>query len=267
MRLLLSSKCDAERLSEIAKRNMNVRYCHLIDTLFYKQKEVPEPICIGTEYLEEALGLNKGVIILVPHYGCFGSVGYSLFCRGYRFYQLLTLYPQNIYRKINLLDSAVMRAKAQCWSHPDVINIYYRPGHYMRQIYRILKENGILIMYADGSRGEKFDLFDFMGSKIRFSTGPAEIAARTGAALLPAFSITDEDTLHRIYIERPISVNGKDSIRESTSTYVKLLENYVEKYPQQWHTWIRLSQINNGIIEPSVKTVKLEEYYSPADRS
>lgn len=264
MSLLMSPKYEKKIISEIAKHNIAIRYCHLIDTLFYRQKGVPEPICTGMEQLEDALKFNKGVIILVPHYGCFGSVAYTLFCRGYKFHQLLTLYPQNIYRKINVIDSAVVRAKARCWSHPDVINIYYRPGHYMRQIYRVLKENGILIMYADGSRGEKFDLFDFMGSKIRFSTGPAEIAARTGAALLPAFSITD-DGLHRITIESPLFVKGKDAIRESTLAYVKLLERYVETYPGQWHTWMRLSKMKEGIIEPSVRSVQFDEFYSPAD--
>lgn len=244
---------------------MYIRCCHIIDSLFYSYKGIPAPSCTGLEHLNEALRLNKGVIVLVPHYGCYGSVAYGLMCKGYKLSQFLTLYPQNIYRRNDWIDSQVVKAKARCWSHPNVQNIYYRPGHSVRQIYRVLKENGIIIMYPDGSRGSKMDLFEFLGNKIRFSTGFAEIALRTGAVILPAFSATDENGFHTINIEPCIHTDDNNSIRKPISAYLKILEHYIEKDPAQWHTWLRIIKTGAGTFETITKEVEADKFYLPSD--
>ena len=78
---------------------------------------------------------------------------------------------------------------------------------------------------------------DFFGQKAATHKGPAVLALRTGAAVIPVFAIR-EQSHHRIVIEKPLplvrtSSNAND-IYQATALFTKTIESVVARFPEQW---------------------------------
>jgi len=233
----------------IVRLNLVTRYKHLIDGFFYQylDEQLIErmvPVIDNKAFLDETLNGGKGAILLVSHFGSFGMLIGGLALRGYRLRQIFTLTPQPPYCTWRWVDRAIMRAKLRCWTHESVDFEFWRPGRYLRPLYRQLMEGGILVLYGDGVRGRQFVSVDFMSYRLLLSTGPFRIAARAGVALIPAFILRQVDDCHRIVLEKPIMLKADDSagILQAANQYAALLAQYVRTYPDHWFTWARLQQ-------------------------
>lgn len=71
------------------------------------------------------------------------------------------------------------------------------------------------------------------------------LALRTGAALIPVFTVPDGQAGYVIHIGPDISiattVHVKGSLRLMGNRFGALLEPFVAKHPAQWRGWIHLS--------------------------
>jgi KDO2-lipid IV(A) lauroyltransferase len=240
------SKAELER---IVRLNLVTRYKHLIDGFFYQYLDAQliermVPVIDNKCYLDATLNGGKGAILLVSHFGSFGMLIGGLALRGYRLHQIFTLTPQPLYRTWHWVERAIMRAKLRCWTHESVGFEFWRPGKYLRPLYRKLREGEILVLYGDGARGRQFVSVDFMSCPLALSVGPFRIAARAEVALIPAFILRQADECHRIVLEKPIALKGDDSasILQAANQYAALLGHYVRTYPDHWFTWARLRQ-------------------------
>jgi KDO2-lipid IV(A) lauroyltransferase len=234
-------------LNRLVRGNLITRYKHLIDTFFYQHldEELIEqviPTIQGRSYLDGVLKSGNGVILLVSHFGSFGLLVGGLMLRGYQLQQIFTLTPQSPYRTWRWVERAIMQAKLACWRHDRVGFTFWRPGMYLRPLYRKLRDREILVVYGDGARGQGFTQVDFMGYPLSLSTGPFKIAARTQAALIPAFVLREPDDRHRIILEEPMMLNDDtaSSLQQGARQYAALLERYVRAYPDHWFSWARL---------------------------
>jgi phosphatidylinositol dimannoside acyltransferase len=237
------------KLECIVRLNLVTRYKHLIDGFFYQYLderliERMVPVIDNKAYLDEALNGGKGAILLVSHFGSFGMLIGGLALRGYRLRQIFTLTPQPLYRTWHWVEHAIMQVKLRCWTHESVDFEFWRPGKYLRPLYRKLMEGEILVLYGDGARGRQFVSVDFMGRPLLLSVGPFRIAARAEVALIPAFILRQADDCHRIVLEKPIVLQADDSasILQAANQYAALLAHYVRTYPDHWFTWARLRQ-------------------------
>ncbi len=234
-------------IKRLVRRNLVTRYKHVIDGFFYQclDEALVErlvPSVEGRGYLDQALSTGKGVILLASHFGSSGMLIAGLIFRGYRVHQVFTLSPQPQYRSWHRLEHAVMRAKLRCWEHERVSFEFWRPGMYLRPLYRKLLEGKVVLLYGDGARGRQFTRVEFMGHPLALSVGPLIIAARAQVALLPAFIIRGADDRHRIILEEPIMLkdDAPASIQRGAEQYAALLAQYVSAYPDHWFTWARL---------------------------
>jgi lauroyl/myristoyl acyltransferase len=234
-------------LDRLLHRNLVTRYKHLIDTFFYQSLdeasiEQVAPTIEGRAYLDDMLKRGRGVVLLMSHFGSFGILIGGLVLRGYRLHQIFTLTPQAPYRTWRWLERAIMQAKLACWSHDRVGFTFWRPGMSLRPLYHKLREGEIVVVYGDGARGQGFTRVEFMGHPLSLSTGPFKIAARTRAALIPAFVLREADDRHRIILEAPIVLNDDtaSSLQQGASQYAALLARYVRAYPDHWFSWVRL---------------------------
>ncbi len=79
---------------------------------------------------------------------------------------------------------------------------------------------------------------DFFGHPAYTPIGPVSIALRTGAGLLPAFIVRQNDDTHKLIIERELKLittgNLAEDIKVNTSAFTKIIESYIRKYPEQW---------------------------------
>jgi KDO2-lipid IV(A) lauroyltransferase len=120
--------------------------------------------------------------------------------------------------------------------------IYVEPwDRALRQILSCLRKNEIVCILADEKKSKTGVLVDFFGHPAPTAPGPAVLALRTGAPLVPIFIARDNDGLQHIYIEPQLALdlNGDRSadIPTVVSAYTNVIEHYIRMYPDQWF-WI-----------------------------
>ncbi len=79
----------------------------------------------------------------------------------------------------------------------------------------------------------------FFGGIVSARRGPATLALRTGAAIVPAFVVRRADDGLKLIIEPELELTragkSKDEVRESTLLMTRWLERTVKAYPDQWN--------------------------------
>jgi KDO2-lipid IV(A) lauroyltransferase len=83
---------------------------------------------------------------------------------------------------------------------------------------------------------------DFFGIPACTASGLARIALRTDAAVLPGFTIWDEDLgKYRLRFDPSLELirtgDQEADIVANTQMFTKVIEEYVRKYPEQW-LWV-----------------------------
>jgi lauroyl/myristoyl acyltransferase len=104
----------------------------------------------------------------------------------------------------------------------------------------LLSKNGIAFILADKPRTGKVEP-EFFGQRERTSRGPASLALRSGAPVLPIYLIRRYKGDFRLIIEREITMgrNGNlaADIVENTRLISAHLEALIRRYPDQWN-WL-----------------------------
>jgi len=117
---------------------------------------------------------------------------------------------------------------------------------FLRPAFDALRNNEIVMMAGDGMGGGKFLgrqlSINFLGHRLKFPAGPVVLASKTGASLLPLFTVRNEgDTPYRAILHPPLAVRHERLREEEVlicmEEFVALLEKYVMKYPFLWHFW------------------------------
>ena len=103
-----------------------------------------------------------------------------------------------------------------------------------------LRDNGIVSITV-GDQARKTIQVPCLQGYISLAAGPAILALRTGATLLPIFTVRTASGAFQVNIGRPLEVGTKPDRHESLETslqqYVEILEPYLLKYPGQWRGW------------------------------
>jgi KDO2-lipid IV(A) lauroyltransferase len=120
--------------------------------------------------------------------------------------------------------------------------IYVEPwDRALRQILSRLRKNEIVCILADEKKSKTGVIVDFFGHPAPTAPGPAVLALRTGAPLVPIFIARSNDGLQHIYIEPQLELNlngdRSSDIPTVVKAYTKVIENYIRMYPDQWF-WI-----------------------------
>lgn len=111
------------------------------------------------------------------------------------------------------------------------------------KIASCLKKSGICAFLVDHNCGRRKAVFlPFLGEIAAVNFGPALMAIRTRALVLPIFLVRVGDLQYKMYVHEPLdtkTLNGdlKSKIRYVCNFYTKSVEKMVYKYPDQWY-WI-----------------------------
>jgi KDO2-lipid IV(A) lauroyltransferase len=200
----------------------------------------------GIEHLDRALKNGKGAVLVHGHLGPVHLPLVALSRLGYRMKQIgmpsdegLSWIGRNVAFRLRLRYESMMPA--------EVI----RADGFLRGAFRWLGDNGVIMITGDGSGAAKrvgrHEVFRFFGQDVSFPLGPAMLAEKTGAALLPLFITPgDEGRLYRIVIEGPLRTEGV-SAAEATAAFVERLQDHVSRNPGYMHFLDRFHP--GGIIE------------------
>ena len=179
----------------------------------------------GAEALDRALAQGSGAILGTLHVGSWEAAAIELARRGY---PLCVVTGEQLGR----LAPAVRRHKAA--SGIAVV----QPADGMRQLYRHLAQNRILVLLLDGDIWRHGRPLPFLGQPTVFPWGAERLARGTGAALLPAIMRRSEPGRLRAQIYPALEL-GADPAR-TMRALVEPLERAVAADPDLWILFRRM---------------------------
>ena len=186
--------------------------------------------------LDAALQEKGGVVLLTAHFGAKQLLQIALGRWGYDTNQIHYHMRRDELTFIQKHVAQFQRKKIESQLPVNFIHA----KRFLRPAFRCLKENQVLIMAGDGIGQKKYidrsySVFDIFGKQMSFPMGPAAIARRTGATLLPVF-VVRRTIKHHIVFEKALKIEHRSDI-DVTAAYVKLLERYIRQHPWQWEFW------------------------------
>jgi lauroyl/myristoyl acyltransferase len=109
----------------------------------------------------------------------------------------------------------------------------------LEMLEQVLRENGVVVVMAVGTGRRTFS-HPFLGGTIDLAAGGPLLAYRTGAALIPVFTLPGPQG-YRVELgaelTAPSNVPEPVALSEMATRYVELLEPVVKANPSSWEGW------------------------------
>lgn len=236
LRIAFPDWSEAERLRTLEASCRNLGRCAvelltLAGTTAEALRERTE--IVGREHLDAALASSpaKGIIAMTAHLGNWEMFAALMRAYGYQ----LTVVARG--RENPFLDRFALRLRSE-WD----VELLKR-GEAARGALRALRAGKILALPLDQNcNRNEGEFVPFFGKPACTRSGPARIAMRTGAPIVPAFiERIDEGARHRVHIGRPLelvrSADSDEALRENLRRINRAIEGAVRRFPDQW-TWM-----------------------------
>ena len=183
----------------------------------------------GFEHIENAWQTGVGPILALPHLGGWEWAGRWLICS-----------PK--YKVSVVVEEQ---------SPPELFQFLmkYREGFGMnviplgpsagRQVVEALKANHVVCLLCDRDiEGNGIEV-DFFGERTTVPAGPATLALRTGAHVVPV-AVYQRENSHHAVVCPPIELKRtkgrfRDDIAKATQDLVYVFEDLIREAPEQWH--------------------------------
>jgi lauroyl/myristoyl acyltransferase len=231
---------EAAAPETIVRKNLQNHCRNVLEFIKYPRitaSNMSRCLCFdGINLLEQELKKGKGVLLVTAHFGAKQLLQVGLGHSGHRVNQINYHMSSEELSYVQKNVSQRQRKKIEA----RIPAVFIPAGSFLRSAYNCLKNNEVLIVAGDGSgirehMDDSYCPFDFLGKRMLFPVGPASLAERTGAQMIPVFVVRDR-TKHRIVFEQPIDPR-RTSIQDATGQYVGWLEDYVRKHPSLWEFW------------------------------
>jgi KDO2-lipid IV(A) lauroyltransferase len=236
--LAFDSRMDrigAERTVRASLRNFFRAFIEAGAGLALSADELRAEISIvGREHLDAALSKGNGVIVLSAHLGNFFLLGACLGTEGYPTYVLVN--QPRAREFATLMDDYRLQTRQ--------MTIHARPRQQaLRELGEVLRRNELAVVIADEFRHGSGVSVPFFGKPVIARRGPATLALRTGAAVVPMCLVRDNSNKLKLLIEPEIelvrSEKSKAEIRENILRMTQWLERTIRAYPGQWN-WMNI---------------------------
>lgn len=182
----------------------------------------------GVQHLERGLAAGKGVIAALPHLGGWDFGGAWLSTIGYPCTVVVEpVEPPELFEWFAEFRQSLGLTVVPLG--PDAGRI----------LMSTLKRGGFVGLVCDRDiQGNGVEV-EFFGERTTMSAGPATLALRTGAALLPMTVYFEGRRHHHGVVRPPVPVERQGSLREDitriTQLLAKELEEFIRVAPEQWH--------------------------------
>jgi lauroyl/myristoyl acyltransferase len=182
----------------------------------------------GLEYVDEGLAAGKGVILALPHLGGWEWAGFWLTAvHG---------------AKVSVVVEQVQPPELAAWFSDlrerfgmEIIPLDKSAG---TRCMAALADNHVLCLLSDRDISGGGIAVDFLGERTTIPGGPATIAIRSGAPLVPAAVYFDGQTHHGV-AHPPIDTTRKGKLRDDAARVSQVLADelaaLIRAEPEQWH--------------------------------
>ncbi|MGH6894503.1 MAG: hypothetical protein ACREEP_19825 [Dongiaceae bacterium] len=197
----------------------------------------------GEDHLLRALARGKGAILWVAHFAFNSSITkIVLHGRGHRVSHLSR--PEHGFSKTRFgiaFLNPVRCIPEDRYLAQRIAFDRHAPSTAMRKMVQALRAGEIVSITAGAWEGSDLAEGALLGGRISVAIGAPRLAALTGAALLPVFSIRDQENGFRTIIEPPIALAGARTPEETcgaaAAEYLRRHEPWVRRFPDQWRGW------------------------------
>lgn len=234
---VLGKSPNDPEVRRVARQSFQNYARYLCDVMLYPRisnKDLDRRVVLHSkEYLDRALALGKGAILVSAHFGNMDMPSAVLA----KHYKPITLVGETL-RPPQLMDYLTrMRASRNVHLWP-----YDRAP---RKIIEALKRNEMTGFLLDFGVTHHFDLttvnVKFFGCATAFPAGPAQLALLTGAPIVVGHAHIAPDGRIHVYITEPISVerskNRKKVQQVTMQEIATRLEAFIRQHPEQWYVF------------------------------
>ena len=221
-------------IRKVARRSLANYCCYLIDFIRFPSM-APAQFVAGVagdesfRALDAALARGKGAVVVCMHFGNWDLGAGATAARGYPVTVVAETFADP------RLDEIVVGARRKLGMR---IVKMEKVGP---SILRALKQNGVLALLIDRPVPGDGVKVRFFGEEGEVPAGPARLALRAGAAVVPAAfprqhrNRLDVSTLTDFGISAEATGDEERDIRQLTQAIMDAHERFVRAYPDQWY--------------------------------
>lgn len=180
----------------------------------------------GEEFIHQAYAQGRGVIYVTGHFGYWEMQAIVLGLRTPR--------PMSVLARP--LDNPYLHEMLEGIRTRTGVHVIYRQGAVRRILRELGANKGVAILIDQHLHSDAVTV-DFFGRPAATTAALAALALRTGAAVIPAFTIPLPGGRYRLVYERPVpppDADTPDAIRVFTQRCTDVLEMWVRRYPHLW---------------------------------
>jgi KDO2-lipid IV(A) lauroyltransferase len=184
----------------------------------------------GAEHIQNAVDAGRGCLLATPHYGNWDAGGRWVADNWGLAAVVEVLRPRALFERF----CAHRRALGI-----DIIPLE-RGGDATAKCLDVLRAGRVLALVADRDLGGTGVEVEFFGRRTKMPAGPAVLAMRSGAPLIPAAISQREDRTWFIRILEPCEVpdaNAPDAVAKLTRSVARAFEQLIAEAPAQWHAF------------------------------
>jgi phosphatidylinositol dimannoside acyltransferase len=181
----------------------------------------------GLEHVEAALAHGRGAIIVSGHIGNFSVMA--------KLPAVLGLEAAVIAERVDPPQLFNYMARLRSAMGIDVIP----PGSTaMRRVLRLLRSNGVLLLAADRDVTHQGRPVRFFRHETTLPSGPVVLAMKTGAPLIPAYTVRTSNRRSTVAISAPIRLactgDWERDVDRNMAKLANALETMIVADPGQW---------------------------------
>ena len=182
---------------------------------------------VGFDHIQDARNAGKGVILAVPHVGNWDMAGAWLVKQGV---------PLTVV--VEKLEPPQLRRWFGDFRESLGMRVLVNEGNVGTELMSALRRNECVALLCDRDVDKSGLRVEFFGEVTTIPKGPAMLALRSGAALIPAAAF-ENGSKHHVVIDQPIDVERhgrmRDDVEQTTVTLTKRIEDLIRRDPPQWH--------------------------------
>jgi KDO2-lipid IV(A) lauroyltransferase len=225
-----------EEIKKIASnfyKNLGMVFIEIFRLDKYNEKNIDKFVTADFNEIKNIYG-KKGILLLTAHFGNWELLAKTFSLKGYHG-NVLARPLDNPY-----IENMLYKLRTNSGN-----NVIYNRENAVRNILQALNKHEIVGFLPDENASKRIGVFvDFFGVSACTMPGIANIAAKTRAAIVPAFIVRQGKgnyMKHKLIIEKPLEIiytgKRKEDMMSVLNGFNKTIEDIIKKYPDQWF-WI-----------------------------
>lgn len=216
---------ERERITRAAIRNELMSYFEFFSIWGSSNQKNIERVhkVIGEDLLHDALAQNKGLVLIVPHFGTWEIMNAYVA----QFTSMTIMYKPV---KNQAADQFVRAARSR-----EQANLVPTDESGVRQIFKALKQGGTTVILPDHTPNVGGEYIPYFGVPLATSNLSAKLIQKTKARALFLYALRNEGAGFDIHIEAIDEEIYQGDANQGTGIIINTIENLIQRHPEHYH--------------------------------